>query len=233
MGNIVTKSVAEAKKAEENHSEKAAARFDQWADSYSEGRISSWFTHYQSEAISRLDLPERCGFLDVGCGTGWAVRKASKLLKSGKACGIDISPGMIENAIAQSRQIYNINIEYRVANSEAIPYEDESFGAIICTFSIHHYQNPLVALQEMKRVLKPDGKIVVLDAARDVSLAIWLQDRGRRYFEKSHVKYYTTGEMAESIRAAGLKIVGDIAKVNKFMSFNKLFTGLMIVECEK
>ncbi|NEO01876.1 MAG: class I SAM-dependent methyltransferase, partial [Moorea sp. SIO3I7] len=51
-------------------------------------------------AMSKLKLPERDSFLDVGCGTGWAVREAAKQLKSGKACGIDISPKMIENALA-------------------------------------------------------------------------------------------------------------------------------------
>ncbi len=215
------------------HSQQAANRFDQWADSYSEDRISSWFTFYQSMAMSKLNLTEGHGFLDVGCGTGWAVRKAAKQLKFGKSCGIDISSKMIENALAQTPNTENQNIEFQVANSEAIPYPDESFSSIICTFSIHHYQNPVRALLEMKRVLKQDGSIVILDSARDVSFAIWLQDRGRRYFEESHVKYYTTKEMEALVTEAQLKIFGDITTINKFMDHNKVFTGLMLLECRK
>ncbi|NEO42225.1 MAG: class I SAM-dependent methyltransferase [Moorea sp. SIOASIH] len=216
-----------------SHSEQAAARFDEWANSYSEDRISSWFTYYQSMAMSKLKLPERDSFLDVGCGTGWAVREAAKQLKSGKACGIDISPKMIENALAQTRNGLNQTIEFQVANSEEIPYKDQSFSSIICTFSIHHYQNPVRALSEMKRVLKDDGSIVILDSARDVSFPIWLQDRGRRYFEKSHVKYYTTKEMKALVAEAELQLVGEITTVNKFMDHNKVFTGLMLLECRK
>ncbi|AOY80054.1 MULTISPECIES: methyltransferase domain-containing protein [Moorena] len=216
-----------------SHSQQAAARFDEWANSYSEDRISSWFTFYQSMAMSKLKLPERDSFLDVGCGTGWAVREAAKQLKSGKACGIDISPKMIENALAQTRNGQNQTIEFQVANSEEIPYQDQSFSSIICTFSIHHYQNPVRALSEMKRVLKDDGSIVILDSARDVSFPIWLQDRGRRYFEKSHVKYYTTKEMKALVAEAELQLVGEITTVNKFMDHNKVFTGLMLLECSK
>ncbi|WP_424097882.1 class I SAM-dependent methyltransferase [Moorena producens] len=216
-----------------SHSQQAAARFDEWANSYSEDRISSWFTFYQSMAMSKLKLPERDSFLDVGCGTGWAVREAAKQLKSGKACGIDISPKMIENALAQTRNGLNQTIEFQVANSEEIPYKDQSFSSIICTFSIHHYQNPVRALSEMKRVLKDDGSIVILDSARDVSFPIWLQDRGRRYFEKSHVKYYTTKEMKALVAEAELQLVGEITTVNKVMDHNKVFTGLMLLECSK
>ncbi|NEQ63069.1 MAG: class I SAM-dependent methyltransferase, partial [Moorea sp. SIO4A1] len=167
------------------------------------------------------------------CGTGWAVREAAKQLKSGKACGIDISPKMIENALAQTRNGLNQTIEFQVANSEEIPYQDQAFSSIICTFSIHHYQNPVRALSEMKRVLKDDGSIVILDSARDVSFPIWLQDRGRRYFEKSHVKYYTTKEMKALVAEAELQLVGEITTVNKFMDHNKVFTGLMLLECRK
>ncbi|MEQ8537296.1 MAG: class I SAM-dependent methyltransferase [Coleofasciculus sp. D1-CHI-01] len=214
-----------------HHSQQAASRFDDWADSYSEGRISSWFRFYQSMAMSQLKIAEGCGFLDVGCGTGWAVRQAAKQLQVGKACGIDISAKMIENAVAETSEAHNI--EFQIGDAEAIPYPDESFSSIICTFSIHHYQNPVSALSEMKRVLKPDGSIVILDSARDVSFAIWLQDRGRRYFEKSHVKYYTTKEMTDLIAKAQLQLIGDITTINKFMDHNKVFTGLMLLSCTK
>jgi ubiquinone/menaquinone biosynthesis C-methylase UbiE len=214
-----------------SHSQQAAERFDQWADSYSDGRISSWFRFYQTMALSQFDFEMGEGFLDVGCGTGWAVRQAAKSLKVGKACGIDISPKMIENATAETSTVSNI--EFQVASSESIPYPDEFFSSIICTFSIHHYQNPVQALLEMKRVLKQDGSMVILDSARDLSFPIWLQDRARRYFEKSHVKYYTTKEMKELITSAGLKLDGEMITVKKFRDHNKMFTALMLLKCIK
>jgi ubiquinone/menaquinone biosynthesis C-methylase UbiE len=213
------------------HSEKAAARFDDWSATYGEDRISSWFRFYQTLAISNLNLAQQESFLDVGCGTGWAVREASKQLKSGKACGIDVSPKMIAKAVAQTPS--SGNIEFRIASSEAIPYPDESFSAVLCTCSFHHYKNPIRALKEIRRVMKRDGKLALLDSARDVSLAIWLQDRWRRFFERSHVRYYTTSEMKSLLENAEFNLTKEITTFKRFLDHKKTFTGLMLVECTK
>jgi ubiquinone/menaquinone biosynthesis C-methylase UbiE len=138
---------------------------------------------------------------------------------------------MIEKAMAHSPK--RENIEFKVANSEAIPYPDDSFASIVCTCSFHHYQNPIRALSEMKRVMKHGGTLVILDAARDVSFAIWLQDRWRRYFERSHVVYYTTRELELLVSKAGLILLDHILTIKKFMDHNKMFTGLMLIQCTK
>ena len=215
------------------HSQQAAERFDQWATTYGDDRISSWFSHYQDLALNRLPLEREAGFLEVGCGTGWAVRRAASRLASGPACGIDISPKMIERAGEKTAAADRAKIEFHVANAESIPYADQSFGSILCSFSIHHYEDPVRALSEMKRVLRPGGSIAIMDSARDISLAIWLQDRWRRYGEKSHVQYYTVAEMADLIRRAGLTVQGDVYTCKKFMDRKKTFTGLMLYVCGK
>jgi len=212
------------------HAKQAADRFDDWADSYGDDRISGWFQHYQQTALDLFDFNGEEQFLDVGCGTGWAVRQAAKSLSDGYAHGIDISPGMVEKAKGLSDSIGNS--QFTVANSEEIPYSDNYFDSILCTFSFHHYQNPLTALSEFSRVLKKDGTLVIVDSARDVSLAIWLQDRGRRYFERSHIKYYTINELKSLIGQSGLRLKGNVKTENGFLRFGKAFTGLMIVVCE-
>jgi ubiquinone/menaquinone biosynthesis C-methylase UbiE len=213
------------------HNQKAIARFDRWAKTYGEDRISSWLKFYQSVAMSRLNISEGLGFLDIGCGSGWAVAEAGKQIKAGRACGIDVSPKMIEKAGAQNREMQNL--EFRVGSSDAIPYPDESFSSVLCTCSFHHYENPVRALSEIRRVMTKDGKLVILDPARDVSLVIWLQDRWRRYFERSHVRYYTTSEMRSLVLAARLKLDEDIARIKRVADHGKAFTGLMLIECTR
>jgi ubiquinone/menaquinone biosynthesis C-methylase UbiE len=214
----------------DKHTEQAVARFNDWSKTYGDDRISSWLKYHQSLALSKLNLPQGGGFLDVGCGTGWAVREAAKCLNGGQACGIDISPKMVEKAISQTPK--RGNIEFRAANSEAIPYPNESFDAVLCTCSFHHYQNPIRALSEMKRVLKKGGTLVLLDSARDVSFAIWLQDRWRRYLERSHVCYYTTRELKSLVSAVDLHI-SEVTTIRKFMDRKKVFTGLALLVCTK
>jgi ubiquinone/menaquinone biosynthesis C-methylase UbiE len=181
--------------------------------------------------MSHLDLAQGSGFLDIGCATGWAVREAAELLASGTACGIDISPKMVEKARAYV--LDNDNIDLRVADAETIPYPDESFSCVLCTCSFHHYSNPHRALSEIKRVMKTHGHLVILESARDISVPIWMQDRWRRHFERSHVKYYTTSELAKLVADAGLRIVGDIMTIKKFLDHKKLFTALQLVKCTK
>ncbi|MGI9318681.1 MAG: class I SAM-dependent methyltransferase [bacterium] len=215
----------------EAHAHKTAERFDEWAENYADDRISKWFQHYQQTALNKFNFSGTERFLDVGCGTGWAVRYATESLPQGSACGIDISSRMIEKATHFSRSISNC--EFSVANSESIPYEDEFFDSVLCTFSFHHYQNPLGALAEIRRVMKPDGAIVIVDSARDVSFPIWLQDRGRRYFERSHVKYYSVKEMRNLVEQSGLKLRSSIHTENGMFKFGKVFTGLMLLICER
>ena len=213
------------------HAVQAAERFDQWASTYGEDRMTRWFHHYQTVALSELDLEGGPGFLEVGCGTGWAVRQAAKRIPSGFACGIDISPLMIEKAASQLDN--SENVEFQVASSESLPFGNETFQSILCSNSFHHYENPVRALREIKRVLKPDGRFVLLDSARDVSLGVWLQDRIHRCFEKSHVRYYTTNEMAQLLGDADWKFVGELLTIKKFMHHHKVFTGLMLAVCKK
>lgn len=212
------------------HSSQAANRFDRWAGSYGDDRISDWFRHYQALAISKLNVQARPGFLDVGCGTGWAVRTVAKELRSGPCCGVDVSPGMISKALRVSNAP---NCHLRVADVHSLPFDDETFGSVLCTCSFHHYGEPIEALREIRRVLKSDGLFALLDSARDVSLPIWLQDRWRRYLELSHVRYYTTTEMGEMLAAAGFRTVGEIQRFKRTMDHGKVFTGLMLAVCRR
>lgn len=214
-----------------SHSQQAAERFDRWAKTYGTGRISRWFQHYQGLALARLDLKGGDGFLDVGCGSGWAVNEAAKQLRTGPCCGIDISPRMIERAKELASD--STTLTFEIGDAEKIDYPDGAFHSILCSNSFHHYGNPKKALLELRRVLSPEGTLVILDPARDLFFPIWLQDRWRRYFEQSHVRYYTRAELQALLNATGWRIDGEIATFKRMFDHGKLFTGLMLVSCRR
>ena len=60
------------------------------------------------------------------------------------------------------------NIEFRIGDVEQLPYEDDTFDVITCSHSFHHYPNKDKAMSEMYRVLKPDGRLMIIDGCRDV-----------------------------------------------------------------
>ena len=89
--------------------------------------------------------------LDLGCGTGIAASLAAA--RGARACGVDFSPAMLQAA----RQRYP-TLDFREADANALPYEDESFDLVIANFCVNHLAFPLDALAEVRRVLKPGGR---------------------------------------------------------------------------
>jgi ubiquinone/menaquinone biosynthesis C-methylase UbiE len=164
-----------------------------------------YFRYMQKKLISIMDLKENSNFLDIGCGTGWAVCHVSRILKGkGNFIGIDISEGMIEKAGENSKNLSNV-IFYK-ASSEEIPLESGYFDNIICTNSFHHYLNPASVMQEIYRVLKPGGKLHILDVTADDFIVRWVDGRvGKK--EKEHVRFYSTKEYRIMFKEASLKYV--------------------------
>ena len=128
--------------------------------------------------LNKLDLADDSKVLDVGCGTGWASRMVAKMVTNGEVVGVDFVEDMIAGAKLRvsrdSSYDYN-NLRFEVADVTAIPYPDDYFDCLICVESFSWYPNPAAALREMKRVLKPEGKLYVADAADSRSLRLILK----------------------------------------------------------
>ncbi len=176
----------------------ARRRFDRWAGRYERDRRSRFNARPQREALAALQLRSSDRLLDVGCGTGAAVRQAAAV--AARAVGADISPEMIKRASDLAGGL--ANVEFVVADSEALPFPDATFTAVLCTASFHHYPSPTQALAEMARVLALDGRLVIADGAGD-RLAARVADALLRRLDRSHIRLYRTDELAAMLRNAG------------------------------
>ena len=141
---------------------RARRRFDRWAPRYELDRRSRLNTRPQEEGLAALALEARDRFLDVGCGSGAAVRAAAAA-GARRAVGVDLSPVMIEQAKALAEGAAS---EFVVGDAEALPFLDASFDALLCSSSFHHYPEPARALGEMARVLVPGGRLALADRGR-------------------------------------------------------------------
>lgn len=179
-------------------------RWDSWAGTYDMKRFD-FFRHFQKKAVEMTQLKEGQSFLDIGCGTGFAVRYAADTrMDNGNFCGIDLSEKMIERSVQNSTDFRNVHF-YR-ANVEAMPFENDVFDSAICTNSFHHYPDPIKALEEIRRVLKPEGRIYILDATPDYPMTRLMENIIKRR-EPSHVKLYSTKEFRELFEKSKLKYV--------------------------
>jgi ubiquinone/menaquinone biosynthesis C-methylase UbiE len=204
------------------------AHFDRWARDYDNDRTSPWFRYTQELAISFLDLQPRSKILDVGCGTGFAVLELAAVLSHGKACGIDISSAMIEQAHAKVPSELRGNVEFVTSSSDQIPYATGTFDHVLCTNSFHHYPDPLLVLREMSRVLRPGGQLVILENAPDLSLYTRTWDYILRIFEKGHVGYYSSQELGEMLHRTGFERAQLCHLRNHFLSHRKFFASIQV-----
>ena len=193
-------------KDETKHVQMNKAMWDKWAEADTldnNGLNSRFLRAAQSKVISLLHIQPIVHFLDIGCGTGWAVGQAANLVKGeGLFYGVDLSPKMIEKA--KSNFSGKDNFRFLQANSESIPLDDNFFDIIICTNSFHHYLHPDKALKEMRRLLKNGGKLYLLDPLAD-SWIIKFWDVLAKLKEPEHVKIYSTNEFQGMFQQAGLK----------------------------
>ena len=202
--------------------------FDPWSNRYETGRISGFFQQMQALLINRMSLGPTARLLDVGCGTGWAVEYATCERDIGYANGIDLSCGMIRQAQERRGQLPNVGFE--VADAEALPFDDNSFDAAMCTFSFHHYSSPARALSEVRRVLKPEAKFYVLDNNRRSFWGFYaLWDVYFRWTEPGHVRYLTSPELTALFQKAGFQNVQTIYRQSRLFHGKKVFGSAMIV----
>jgi ubiquinone/menaquinone biosynthesis C-methylase UbiE len=185
-----------------HHAEMNERKWDARAATYDDRRFD-YFRWMQRRVIRLIDLRPGLRFLDVGCGTGWAVRHVAGLLHgAGKFYGVDISGHMIERARAQARGLENVHF-YRT-NAQQLPLETGCVDCAICTNSFHHYVDPPQVLAEIGRVLAVAGRLYILDVTADDFLTRWIDGRARRR-EREHVKFYSSQEYRTMFVAAQLE----------------------------
>ena len=105
--------------------------------------------------------------LDVATGTGDVAILTAKILHPTKITGIDISEGMLDFGRQKIEKLGLTNtIELLKGDSETILFSDNSFDAVTVAFGVRNFQNLEQGLSEMYRVLKPGGKLVVLEFSK-------------------------------------------------------------------
>ena len=122
---------------------------------------------WRKKAIAQLKEKNPKIILDVATGTADLAIMASGILKTPKIIGIDISEGMLD---VGRKKIAAANLQNTIellkGDSEAISFPDNTFDAVMVSFGVRNFQNLEKGLGEIKRVLKPGGKLVVLEFSK-------------------------------------------------------------------
>ncbi|NIJ44288.1 demethylmenaquinone methyltransferase/2-methoxy-6-polyprenyl-1,4-benzoquinol methylase [Wenyingzhuangia heitensis] len=115
-------------------------------------------------ALVKATNPEK--ILDIATGTGDLAIMESKAIPTAKVVGLDISAGMLEVGKEKVKTLGLENtIELVLGDSENIPYEDNFFDAITVSYGVRNFEHLNKGLQEIHRVLKPEGIFIVLETS--------------------------------------------------------------------
>ncbi len=126
---------------------------------------------WRKKAIKQLKKNAPKKVLDVATGTADVALMTYDILKPEKIVGIDISDGMLDLGIKKiaDKGLSDIITLYQ-GDSERIQFNDNEFDAITVAFGVRNFQNLVAGLTEMRRVLKPGGKLVVLEFSKPKSV---------------------------------------------------------------
>lgn len=176
------------------HYDRAAAGYDRrWAG-------------YVRRTLDLLDAHARIGpderVLDVGCGTGTYVRRLLDRNADQAVVGADVSPGMLAEARRKAGPAPNAR--FVEASAEALPFEAGTFDVVVSASALHYARRPDAALAEAARVLRPGGRLVVLDWDRGYG-PVAVLDVVLRVFDPAHGRTLSANELDGLVARAGFE----------------------------
>jgi len=141
--------------------------FCAWAPEYESDGLSRLVGYYQKQALRVLGPSRGDVLLDVGCGSGAAVRAAAGTVAV--AVGVDACPRMIERAQQLGSGLPRGG--YAVGTAEMLPFADDAFTVLLCTAVMRHVSDRPAAVNELARVLRPGGRVVVGNFAPELDFS--------------------------------------------------------------
>ena len=188
----------------------ATHEFTRWSASY-DRCVLQWLLFGPSHRalIRRIkavggDRPIQ--ILDVGCGTGFFAERLRAALPEARVWGVDLVAGMLAQGAERWRQHAGA-VQPVQGDSERLPFAEGSFDFVTCANCFHHYPRQDRAVAEMRRVLWPGGRLMLIDGYRDAPWGWFIYDVCVARVEGS-VHHASSRTMRELFAQAGLSAVG-------------------------
>jgi ubiquinone/menaquinone biosynthesis C-methylase UbiE len=189
------------------------------------GVIARWYAgttrkaspDFQALAERSAGMAPGPDVLEVAPGPGYLAIALAKFGRH-RVTGLDISETFVQIA-RQNAADAGVKVDFRWGNAAAMPFADNSFNFIVCRAAFKNFAEPVEALREMRRVLKPGGQALIIDLRRDVSpadidreLHHYRVNAANRLFMKLTFRFmlirraYTRPEMERLAAQAGFRI---------------------------
>jgi ubiquinone/menaquinone biosynthesis C-methylase UbiE len=142
-----------------------------------EGMVAKWYTNNTGQSLAEFSklardianrVPNGSRVLEVAPGPGYFCIELAKL-GDYAITGLDISHTFVEIASKKAAEA-GVRVIFRQGNASAMPFGDNTFDFLLCRAAFKNFGQPVRALQEMCRVLKPGGQGLIIDLRKDASM---------------------------------------------------------------
>lgn len=202
----------------------SAAYFEQVAGQWDNLRTGYFREAVRDAALAKAYLHPEMTVADVGAGTGFLAAGLATLVE--KVYLLDGSAAMLEMARKNLAQFDNL--EFHVADGLALPLPDASLDAVFANMYLHHCPNPLDAVREMVRMLRPGGRLIITDMdahthewLKTEMADLWLgfeRDQIRAWFEQAGLVNVVVDCTGESCQSDCQSKAGEHADISIFVA---------------
>lgn len=147
-----------------------------------------------------LELPREGKIIDISCGGGRLLKTIENHNGNLELTGVDITPGFLANNPDLS------NITFITADSSSIPFPDQSFEVVICSLSLHHYEDLPAVLTEINRIVNNHGQVYLTDIMPSNQISQKLYNLIKCNEPYHFEKFYTEAEIKKLVEPLGFSI---------------------------
>ncbi|MDF2504548.1 MULTISPECIES: class I SAM-dependent methyltransferase [Clostridium] len=163
--------------------------------------------------LDKIEIKEDSIILDIGCGGGRTVNRLASLANKGKVFGIDYSKDCVNWASEYNKELMEKDkVEILNASVEKLPFENEKFDMVSAVETMYFWPDIVNNLIEIKRVLKPSGKIIVIN---EIYADEKFKERNDEFIKIGNMEVHTPKEFEELFKKAGYKNIKIDVKEDK------------------
>lgn len=185
------------------HDDLVRREFARQAGTFEDARLNTAFTSHLARLIDFADPSADDVCLDVCCGTGLVARGLAA--RARHVTALDLTPEMLATGKSQADAEGVLNVVFQEGDATRLPFLDGSFSLVITRFSLHQVASPASVVNEIVRVCRPGGRVVVADLVRRPDLP-GDPDRVERLRDPSHGTMQTVPAIEGLLAAAGASV---------------------------
>lgn len=188
----------------------ANREFDWWSKTYDRSLLQTFLFRPSHQTLLEQMTADDQALLDIGCGTGQFAVTALQRFPALQVFGLDLSAKMLDQGKGRYAA-FTDRLHVVRGDSERLPFADNTFDVVTCCHSFHHYPRQSAAVTEMFRVLKPNGRLMILDGCRDGWWGWMIFDCAVTWAE-GEVHHCSASRLRSLYRNAGFQ---DLKQINR------------------